>query len=213
MDTRRECPCIEERRSFRVYRCRLTAWRLIVFWLGSGTRTPSLALPTTSTATLLGSPPCSPDPPSRHSAGPGDVVLDPFMGGATTLVECRALGRHAAGNDVSSLSVFLARPKATPLSDADVPAWWIGYGVTEHLNLHLPPIRAIDWHRIGCPAKPAVADSQDNRTRPRPSRWPVKPPAAAVRRVPAPKAGQWALDCRSRVPTAEEFRVQVVRVP
>jgi DNA modification methylase len=28
---------------------------------------------------------------------PGDVILDPFMGGATTLVEARALGRHAIG--------------------------------------------------------------------------------------------------------------------
>src|SRR5687768_8606285 len=46
---------------------------------------------------------------------PGDVVCDPFMGGATTLVEARALGRHAVGCDISSLSAFLGRVKTTPL--------------------------------------------------------------------------------------------------
>ena len=42
---------------------------------------------------------------------PGDVVLDPFMGGATTLVEARTLGRHAVGSDINSLAVFLGRPE------------------------------------------------------------------------------------------------------
>src|SRR5262245_22251110 len=50
---------------------------------------------------------------------PGDVILDPFMGGATTLVEARALGRHAVGSDISTLSVFLSRVKTTPLSESD----------------------------------------------------------------------------------------------
>src|SRR6516165_11443170 len=47
---------------------------------------------------------------------PGDVVLDPFMGGATTLVEARAAGRHAIGSDINSLSVFLGRVKTTVLN-------------------------------------------------------------------------------------------------
>jgi hypothetical protein len=40
-------------------------------------------------------------------SSPGDLVFDPFMGGGTTLVEARALGRRAAGPDISSLDVFL----------------------------------------------------------------------------------------------------------
>ena len=74
---------------------------------------------------------------------PGDVILDPFMGGATTLVEARALGRHAVGSDINSLSVFLSRVKTTPLSERDLGriADWVR-GLPEHLNLHLPPVRA-----------------------------------------------------------------------
>ena len=59
-------------------------------------------------------------------SAPGDVVLDPFMGGGTTVVEARSRGRLAIGTDTSSLALFLARVKATPLSDpemAEVSSW------------------------------------------------------------------------------------------
>ena len=36
------------------------------------------------------------------------MVLDPFMGSGTTLVEARAASRHAIGTDISSLAVFLS---------------------------------------------------------------------------------------------------------
>ncbi len=49
----------------------------------------------------------------------GDTVLDPFCGGGTSLVEAMALGRRAAGFDISPLAVFLARTKTTPLSVHD----------------------------------------------------------------------------------------------
>jgi hypothetical protein len=42
---------------------------------------------------------------------PGDTILDPFSGGATSLVEGLALGRHTVGMDISRLAVFLARVK------------------------------------------------------------------------------------------------------
>ena len=81
---------------------------------------------------------------------PGDVVLDPFMGGATTLVEARALGRHAVGTDISSLAVFLAQVKTTVLSERDLQdiAIWLG-SLPQHLNLHQPPKRAVEWHEEG----------------------------------------------------------------
>ncbi len=49
----------------------------------------------------------------------GDTVIDPFCGGGTSLVEAIALGRRAAGFDISSLAVFLARAKTSPLSIHD----------------------------------------------------------------------------------------------
>jgi len=51
---------------------------------------------------------------------PGDVVFDPFMGGGTTLVEASAMGRRAAGTDVSSLAVFLAKAKTSRPCEADI---------------------------------------------------------------------------------------------
>jgi len=38
---------------------------------------------------------------------PGDVVLDPFMGSGTTLVEALVSGRHAIGSDINRLAYFI----------------------------------------------------------------------------------------------------------
>lgn len=51
---------------------------------------------------------------------PGDLVLDPFLGGATTAVEALALGRRAAGIDINALAIFVAQAKTLLLSDADL---------------------------------------------------------------------------------------------
>ena len=49
------------------------------------------------------------------SARPGDLVLDPFMGSATTLVEAADFGVHSIGTDLNPLAVLVARAKtATP---------------------------------------------------------------------------------------------------
>ncbi|MHB9050221.1 MAG: TRM11 family SAM-dependent methyltransferase, partial [Pirellulales bacterium] len=69
----------------------------------------------------------------------GGIVLDPFVGGGTTMVEARLCGRHAFGSDISSLAVFLTRTKATPLSTADLEAverWF--RAIRERLNIHRP---------------------------------------------------------------------------
>ena len=57
---------------------------------------------------------------------PGDLVIDPFMGGGTTVVEARTRGRRAYGSDTSSLAVFVARAKTTTLTErehAEVARW------------------------------------------------------------------------------------------
>ena len=46
----------------------------------------------------------------------GDIVLDPFCGSGTTLVEARINGRNTIGYDINPLSVLMTRVKATPLS-------------------------------------------------------------------------------------------------
>jgi DNA modification methylase len=54
----------------------------------------------------------------RCLSQPSDLVLDPYMGGGTTVVESMAAGRSVVGNDLNSLAAFIARVKITGLSEA-----------------------------------------------------------------------------------------------
>src|SRR5258708_11030329 len=49
----------------------------------------------------------------------GDWVLDPFMGGGTTIIEGLALGRRMIGVDINALAHFVADVRTTPLSEND----------------------------------------------------------------------------------------------
>ncbi len=142
---------------------------------------------------------------------PGDVICDPFMGGATSLVEARALGRHAVGCDISTLSVFLGRVKTTPLSETDVAKVlnWV-WDMPEYLNLHLPAVRAVPWVKAGY-----------QRNLPWPIRKTIELALARLGELPRRrqqrfarcfllKVGQWALDCRERIPSAAEFRAELL---
>lgn len=51
---------------------------------------------------------------------PGDLVVDPFVGGGTTLVEARVKGRLSVGSDISTLAAFVSRTKTQILTRADV---------------------------------------------------------------------------------------------
>ena len=44
---------------------------------------------------------------------PGDIVLDPFCGSGTTLVQANELGMHAVGIDVSAFNAFIGNAKVT----------------------------------------------------------------------------------------------------
>ena len=48
---------------------------------------------------------------------PSDLVLDPFSGRGTTILQARAEGRHAVGNDLNPLAHVLTRAKSNP------PSW------------------------------------------------------------------------------------------
>jgi hypothetical protein len=50
----------------------------------------------------------------------GDLILDPFMGGGTTIVEASARGRFSIGTDINELAVFVSKAKTTIISNSDV---------------------------------------------------------------------------------------------
>jgi hypothetical protein len=58
---------------------------------------------------------------------PGDVVLDPFLGGGTSAVEALASGRRFVGFDLNPLAILLTKAKTTPLSrpDRDALREWV----------------------------------------------------------------------------------------
>src|SRR6185437_5574487 len=67
---------------------------------------------------------------------PGDLVLDPFVGGGTTLVEAMVLGRNAIGADISSLATFVSEVKTTLYTEPELDALmrW-GNRVGEAINV------------------------------------------------------------------------------
>jgi DNA methylase len=144
---------------------------------------------------------------------PGDIIYDPFMGGGTTLVEARALGRKGIGTDISSLATFVSEVKTALLSPDDISiirSW--AAQLANHLNLHRPSVRATSWLEAG------YQRNISGR-----STWPTRKllelalvqieelPTSEQRRFSRCvllKTAQWALDCRTHIPTAAQFRQQ-----
>ena len=142
---------------------------------------------------------------------PGDVVLDPFMGGATALVEAHTLGRIGIGLDINELSCFVARAKTTPLSDSDITAVrrWT-YTTIPNLSLRRTVKRPGKWIEAGYQRNIGTRQT-----------WPIRKslelaldrisllgsaPQQTFVRALLLRTGQWALDCRSDVPSAAQFR-------
>ena len=142
---------------------------------------------------------------------PGDSVLDPHVGGGTTLVEARASGREAVGIDISTLAEFVSSVKCTVFSEREL-------GVLEQWSRRIAS--AIDIHKpsrsITIHATLGYYKHLDH-----PSRWRLrkaieqslasaialkKPRLVAFGRCVILRASQWALDGRKKHATVLEFR-------
>ena len=138
---------------------------------------------------------------------PGDVILDPFMGGGTTLVEAMAAGRHSIGSDISSLANFVASVKTTILKqyDIDVILSW-SEKVESNLNIWRPVERHQVWAERGyqkyLPWRIRKLIEQALNELP-------KLPKLKQRnfvRCALLRTAQWALDCTKDFPSSSEFR-------
>ncbi len=76
----------------------------------------------------------------------GDLVIDPFMGGGTTLIEANLAERHAIGFDISSLAYFLSEVKTTSLNSNEISfiKKWTEQ-IIKNLNCRLVSERPEDW--------------------------------------------------------------------
>ena len=70
---------------------------------------------------------------------PGDLVLDPYVGGGTTLVEVRAMGRHGLGTDISQLAEFVSKVKTSIMEKKEVQVIqrWVAEACSA-INVHRP---------------------------------------------------------------------------
>lgn len=142
---------------------------------------------------------------------PNDLVLDPYMGGGTAVLEGIVAGRHMVGNDLNSLAAFITKVKITGLTliegralrrwvANDVPSFTYDRPLDELLefidaektkNLSLVKARFIKKCVAAALASIAQLPTRD---------------AQDFARCVVLRVGQWALDGRERHTSLSDFR-------
>jgi DNA methylase len=146
---------------------------------------------------------------------PGDLVLDPFVGGGTTLVESLASGRHAIGADISSLATFVSEVKTTLYSDkelANLSRWAIS--VQESFSIWTSIKRDTAYEEAGYTKhldgfntwrlKRCIEFVLDRAKRLQDERL------EAFARCVTLRTAQWALNGRKKLPSIDDFRDMIV---
>jgi hypothetical protein len=146
---------------------------------------------------------------------PGDLILDPHVGGGTTLVEALALRRDALGIDISELAEFVSSVKTMVLSESELDrlsawarglktavdirgysfpsAFYLEHGYYKHLN---HPAR---W-RLRKAIEQAIGSAICLQSR----------RLEAFGRCVVLRTAQWALDGRKKLPSFAEFRIRLM---
>ena len=135
----------------------------------------------------------------------GSYMIDPFMGGGTSIVEAVAMGRYAIGIDLNPLAHFITDVKTTPLTSQDttlIRNWFkkSPVGAAKYIDssdhiVNLPlRLKMFFEQYLG-----RIMDLRTSKQR-------------KVARTALLKTGQWALDCRTEIPTRKQiaYKLNVV---
>lgn len=142
---------------------------------------------------------------------PGDLILDPHVGGGTSLVEALALGRHAVGVDISALAEFVASVKTTVYKQEELDELEVWAArLPKLVNVHRPSVYFESYAEQGYykhlddfsrwRIRKAIEQALGTAIRLRPERL------EAFARCVVLRTAQWALDGRRHLPTVAEFR-------
>lgn len=144
----------------------------------------------------------------HHFTRPGDTVVDPFMGGGTTIVEAVAAGRCAIGVDLNPLATFVAEAKTTPLSGPDASAierwaWDVAQAWQNATPDHPSPH---DPRSMNLP-EPLVAVFSQALERVSTLEFPRQRRFA---RCALLRLGQWAVDCKTSMPARRTLSMMLI---
>lgn len=142
----------------------------------------------------------------------GDLILDPFVGGGTTLVESRRLGRQSIGNDINSLAAFVANVKTSLLSGheiAEVLKW--KNNIDKRLSLNNTTDYDFQndryFHNLNSksiwPLRNTIVLALDSL------QTITNKKSSAFIRCALLKTSQWALESRRNTPSAAEYRIKL----
>lgn len=141
---------------------------------------------------------------------PGDVILDPFMGGGTAIVEAMSCGRIAIGVDINELAYFIANVKTTLISENEKVNF-----INQSNHIILTANLRKDLQGIGYDSNySSVNNLNTNDT------WRLKKYIARLKesskrlsinnrnlfKCALLKVSQWAFDNNEKVPSLEQFK-------
>lgn len=145
---------------------------------------------------------------------PGDLVVDPFVGGGTTLVESIASGRRSIGTDISALAAFISDVKTTIYSESDLrvlQSW--ANRVADEIDPQAPADACPWYEKTGYlrhldskgtwRLRKAITQAITSADRLKYSRLRKFGRCAVLR------TAQWALDGRKILPAVSSFRDQL----
>ncbi len=139
---------------------------------------------------------------------PGDVILDPFVGGGTTLVEALASNRHSIGFDVSPIASFVTEAKTTllPQNELEEVEKWAETILQKRI--------------VGFQSQITFYDEEGYLNN---LPWTIKKSIEIIlndvlllrtiemqnfAKCALLKTAQWAIDCRKTTPSTEDFRAK-----